>query len=95
MRLYRVEVEYELYVVAEDEEDAERQASHEIQGGCNTDPDHIYASPVSDISGVPPDWRLSIPFGPMDLVGDRTIEQFLAKEGGNQLGGATPPKEDK
>ena len=72
MNLYRVTVECELYVVAEDEkgavDEAERALGHPDGVG-------LLISATEPDGWIPPDWIDALPFGPNN---DRTVRDWLA-----------------
>lgn len=82
--LYRVEVERVLYVLAEDESEAE-----DIARGNERDaePD-THASEVEGIEDVPPDWRDARPFAEYHdtgyAKGDPTCAEIVAAQAGGK-----------
>ena len=79
-KVYRLCVEYELYVLAEDENDAEWSLDAvllENDGG----PDVLVASEVTSLDEVPMGWHHNYPFDPLAIGDDLTIAQILEPEG--------------
>ena len=68
-RLWRVTVEYELIVVADNEREAESEGEY-YAGESGSEPGIVMAHQVRKVEEIPAEWRLSIPFG-----GDRDDER--------------------
>lgn len=75
MRLYRVTVETEFFITAQDDDDAFRVARrHYDRALSDAEPDLMYADEVTDVARVPKVWRDSLPYGEH---ADLTCEQVL------------------
>jgi len=72
-RLWRVTVEYELLVVADNKHEAETEAEH-YAGEDGSEPDMSIAHKVLTIEDVPNEWRNCIPFGG-DQKDERTCRE--------------------
>lgn len=71
-KLYEVEVEHTVYVMAESESEAEDVA---LQGIADVDDTpRVYTNEVIESTPVSRDWRGSVPFGSDDR---RTVGQIL------------------
>ena len=70
-KLYVVDLEHSVYVMAESEEDAEQTAIRGIREYGDTP--RVTASEARS-GPIPRDWRNSIPFGSDD---DRTVEDLI------------------
>lgn len=76
-KLFTVEIETEVVVLASDESEAEEIAKEQAGCGGNVDwNDADYTVQESD-GWIPPDWTNAIPFG-MGTTKQRTCEQILA-----------------
>lgn len=76
-KLYRATVEFEFFVVAEDEDDAYRSARRYAEDAMDDNDTHIWTSEVTDIAEVPKVWRDSYPFGNDDV--ERTCAVILSQ----------------
>ena len=83
MKLWQVNIERSIFVVADTENDAERIALRNEREECYNDPDFVNAFEVTDIARVPKVWRDDRPYGEN---GGKTIADILA---------STPIKEPK
>ena len=68
-RLWRVTVEYELIVMADDEREAESEGEY-YAGEDGSEPGIVVAHQIRKVEEIPKEWRQSIPFG-----GDRDDER--------------------
>lgn len=68
-RLWRVTVEYELLVVADNEREAESEGEY-YAGEDGSEPGMVIAHQVRSVEEIPHEWRQAIPFG-----GDRDDER--------------------
>lgn len=68
-RLWRVTVEYELLVVADNEREAESEGEY-YAGEDGSEPGIVMANQVRTVEEIPAEWRQAIPFG-----GDRDDER--------------------
>jgi hypothetical protein len=68
-RLWRVTVEYELIVVADNEREAESEGEY-YAGEDGSEPGTVMAHQVRKVEEIPAEWRQAIPFG-----GDRADER--------------------
>jgi hypothetical protein len=75
-KLYRVEISYGIYVLADNDQQAERIATTCLRRNLSEcgEPD-IICTPIKSLSSVVPEWRDSIPFG--DDTQDLTIAQII------------------
>ena len=76
-KLYRVELFFAVFVLADSEQDAEREAAAAFRlypDECG-DPDSI-ATELRTLTSIPPDWLDALPFG-ADDGDERTIKQVL------------------
>lgn len=75
-KLWRVTVEHEYFVTADDEFAAERIARENCSSALRDFDDRdVWVSEVSELKTVPNEWRDSLPYGGDD---DLTCEQILA-----------------
>lgn len=75
MKLYRVTIEREMLVAAEDERKALRVAERfERDEITQTDADFIDAQEITDAATIPDDWRGSLPWGG---DGEHTCEWYV------------------
>ena len=72
-RLWRVTVEYELLVVADNEREAESEGEY-YAGEDGSEPGMVTAHQVRKVEEIPAEWRQAIPFG-----GDRDDERTCAE----------------
>lgn len=70
-KLFKVEIERTVMVMAEDEKEAERLALYYER---EEEAENTFLSVVKDLSEVTDDWKESIPYGSED---DQTCEQLL------------------
>jgi hypothetical protein len=82
-KLYRVEVSFVMFVLAEDDYRARDLAR---QYANDESPDEAFATQVLDPSHIDPEWRNALPYGGTD---DKTCVQILTPEPGSE-----PPYED-
>jgi hypothetical protein len=82
MKLWEVTIERTIFVLADDEMAAEREAMKAESEEHYNDPSFVNAIEVTDLKRVPKDWRDSLPYGaPNDSpVRDMTCEQYLASQ---------------
>ena len=73
MKLFRVEIERTLFVVAEDARAAEIAA--EMRYEREESPDYIDAQEVTPMDQLPDDWLRSLPYGAED---NRTVREWIA-----------------
>lgn len=72
-KLYEVTVEYTIYVVAEDEFEAELEAKSHVQ---DEEPQHLDANEIENEKRIDGQWRGSIPYG---AEGDETCVQAFER----------------
>lgn len=90
MKLYKVEVIYQTVILAESEQDAERNAGYVIKKEDDADPQMIMAEEVTNVAQLPAPWDGECrPWGERDPM-DRTIGQVLA----NMADMTSRPKSD-
>lgn len=70
-KLYRAHLSVDMYVVAEDEADAEYVAEHE---GVNESEFDVYVCEVKHSDIIETEWRNAIPFGEQD---EKLVKQYL------------------
>lgn len=80
-KLYKVEVSYVLYVLANDENHANRVAHKAAQQDINNcgEPDFL-ATLVRTKNSVPPDWVNALPFTDKTDVQERSIAQIMKEQ---------------
>jgi len=71
-RLYEVTIEHSLYVIAEDDDEAEREAQHNVN---DVSPSFSTAYEITKIEQIDSDWLNERPFG--DYEEDVTCKEFL------------------
>lgn len=74
-KLYRVQVEYTLFIVAENKMMAEGEAHYYIRED-GSEPDIVIAREIKEFREIDYEWRNSIPFG-SDKKDERTCSQRL------------------
>lgn len=75
-KLYRATVEFEFFVVAENDDEAYLTARRYSEDAMDSAETGIFTDEVSELKTIPKDWRNSYPFGKDDS--ERTCEQILA-----------------
>lgn len=78
LRLFRVQLERTLYVLAKDAREAETVAERNEREECGNDLDFCHATPATDLAKVPVEWRDSLPYAPWGHKEEKTVEQLLA-----------------
>jgi hypothetical protein len=78
LRLFRVQLERTLYVLAKDAREAEQIGERNEREECGNDLDSCHATPATDLSKVPVEWRYSLPYAPFGYKEEKTVEQILA-----------------
>lgn len=78
LRLFRVQLERTLYVLAKDAREAEQIGERNEREECGNDLDFCHATPATDLAKVPVEWRDSLPYAPWDHKEEKTVEQLLA-----------------
>ena len=74
-KLYKVRIERVIFVMAENEIKAEKEAKdNEMDDG--SDPDEIHAEVVRQEKDIPSDWKGSIPYG-CERNDSRTCEEIF------------------
>jgi hypothetical protein len=84
MKLYKVEIALDMYVLAADEEEAERvamsDARHELENGAVE-----YVEEVTQECQVPRTWLHSLPYAPYGYKHDeQDIQTFLTQQSAGQ-----------
>lgn len=82
LRLFRVQLERTLYVLAKDAREAERIGERNEREECGNDLDSCHATPATDLAKVPVEWRDSLPYAPCGHKEGKTVEQLLANNEG-------------
>ena len=86
-KIFRVEVAYEIYVVAESQIEALLYAK---DGVDDEEPEMEHATQIKDISEIPEVWRDCLPYGPREIIKrERTIRDFMPNAR------AMPPAKDQ
>lgn len=75
MSLFRVEIQYTIFVEAESKLDAELDAEKYV-GEDGTEPDEALATEVKAVADIPKEWMGAIPFGG-ERGDDRTCQQRI------------------
>ena len=78
LRLFRVQLERTLYVLAKDAREAERIGERNEREECGNDLDFCHATPAADLAKIPVEWRDSLPYAPWGHKEGKTVEQILA-----------------
>jgi len=81
-RLWRVTVEYELLVVADNEREAESEGEY-YAGEDGSEPGIVMAHQVRKVEDIPAEWRQAIPFGG-DKDDERTCVERVTPNGRGQ-----------
>jgi len=80
MKIYKVEVTYQVVVRAENQMSAERVA-HDAIRHEDEEPDQYHATEITKLSELPPNWEADCrPWGERDPM-DRTLGQLLMQIG--------------
>ena len=76
-KVYAVDVSVHMYVLAEDEQEAENVATASLR--YEVESAQAYATEVSTVEAVDPEWRDALPYSevPADGQGDRTVRELL------------------
>jgi hypothetical protein len=78
-RLYRVRVEYDLVVYADDEDSAEVAAVKACQdGGIDAGPDFVSSETVATLDAIPVGWAHAVPYGLKRGEKERTVAELMA-----------------
>lgn len=94
LRLFRVQLERTLYVLAKDAREAEQIGERNEREECLNDLDFCHATPATDLSKVPVEWRDSLPYAPWGHKEEKTVEQILSNAGDvARAGNGAAPKQ--
>jgi hypothetical protein len=77
-KLYKVKVEFDLYVLAEDEKEAERVANFNASDELGNGLASYYFQECKNIEEIPEDARNSLPYASHWIKEERTLEEILA-----------------